>query len=387
MERRERLKAARLRLGLSQEDLAERIGVSVEAVGHWERGKKLPYPIHVRRLSEIFGATPEDLGLAKDFMIPTTSQTAEEILNNCAAGIDACGTLSDSGGHRDIAMSHRIIVTYVPMLTTIMQNSSKYREYAAVLLSRLFQMRQRLAYHTESVEQALVYSQRAVEYAKESQDATMLIMALRELASVYEWPLDHIPLQARRKKALELTDEGVFLMAQNESISPLVASWVHIGHAKFQAFTGLKQEAYHSIGKAQEAFTRVPASEEWPGFHLDEANLIRQESIVYAYLDEHSKALSSFDKIINLNDSNLPGRLPMPVRTHLGTLSEAIISLLKLPFQQKDKELALHIWHAEYKEALALQSKTYLNESYISYRIMEALWPDDARITDLRDLI
>src|SRR6185312_12094975 len=128
-----------------------------------------------------------------------------------------------------------------------------------------------------------------------------------------------------------------------------------------QALNALKQNAYTSIGKAQEAFV-VSSKETMPGFHLDEANLIRQESIVYAYLGQQDRALQNFLSLVDINDDHIAAKLPMPARTRLGLLSEATFSSLKLPQTQKDRALSRHLWLAELQQAQDLHSETYLSE-------------------------
>lgn len=50
-----RLKAARVKKGLSQAELAERIGVSQAAIGQWERGQFVPRGRNINALNEVLG--------------------------------------------------------------------------------------------------------------------------------------------------------------------------------------------------------------------------------------------------------------------------------------------------------------------------------------------
>ncbi len=59
----ERLRHARFQMGLTQAELAEKVGTTFETVSRWERGIKAPGAYYRRKLSEVFGKTPEDLGL------------------------------------------------------------------------------------------------------------------------------------------------------------------------------------------------------------------------------------------------------------------------------------------------------------------------------------
>lgn len=47
------VKELRKRLELTQEQFAQRVGVTYSTVNHWENGKRVPQPFLVRRLLEM----------------------------------------------------------------------------------------------------------------------------------------------------------------------------------------------------------------------------------------------------------------------------------------------------------------------------------------------
>nr|BBH88246.1 hypothetical protein KTC_29970 [Thermosporothrix sp. COM3] len=295
--------------------------------------------------------------------------------------------LSEDGWPEDMVFAAEKLHAYLSILQSIVDISPQFRKQAATLISQIYQLQQRLSYHLQSIKQAREYSKKAVLYGKEGQDPTTLTMALRELASVYEWPQD-IPSQKRRKLALLTAQEAVYTMSQPGVVVPaLVRSWALIGLAKFQALNGQKQEVIRSVREAQEAFAQATPDEDMPGFHLDHANLVRQEAIARAYTGAQNEALALFAQLIDIESEHAPMREKMSPRTHMGLLSEATFASLKLPSQQKDKELSIRLWQAELEIAKKLKSETYLNEAYIAYRVMESLWPDDPIICDLRDML
>jgi predicted ATPase/DNA-binding CsgD family transcriptional regulator/transcriptional regulator with XRE-family HTH domain len=72
----ERLKHARYQLGLTQAELAEKVGTTFETVSRWERGIKVPGAYYRRKLCDVFGKTAEELGLLVDsgpFFAPDSS--------------------------------------------------------------------------------------------------------------------------------------------------------------------------------------------------------------------------------------------------------------------------------------------------------------------------
>lgn len=57
----ENIKAHRDRLGMTQEELGSKIGVTKMTVSQWERGMMSPKVEKIRRLADIFMVSPADL--------------------------------------------------------------------------------------------------------------------------------------------------------------------------------------------------------------------------------------------------------------------------------------------------------------------------------------
>lgn len=57
----EAIKAHRTRLGMTQEFVAERLGVSRQAVSKWEKGQSDPSTANLLSLSQLFGVGAEEL--------------------------------------------------------------------------------------------------------------------------------------------------------------------------------------------------------------------------------------------------------------------------------------------------------------------------------------
>src|SRR5450631_3902618 len=60
---RTKLATARYEKGWSQEEVAERVGVTRNTFSKWERGVVTPYPFHIHRLCKLFEKTTEELDL------------------------------------------------------------------------------------------------------------------------------------------------------------------------------------------------------------------------------------------------------------------------------------------------------------------------------------
>ena len=49
------LKAARTNAQLTRREAAEKIGVTVDTIGNWERAKSFPNALQIRRIEEVYG--------------------------------------------------------------------------------------------------------------------------------------------------------------------------------------------------------------------------------------------------------------------------------------------------------------------------------------------
>ena len=76
----ELLKQCRKKQGVSQAELASRLGVTQQAVGKWESGKSSPDPSTVARIAELLNTTADYLlGLTASSSIVLDGYTQEEI--------------------------------------------------------------------------------------------------------------------------------------------------------------------------------------------------------------------------------------------------------------------------------------------------------------------
>lgn len=71
----ERILLHRKRLGLSQEELAARLGVSRQAVSKWELGVSTPEPENIIALARIFGITTDELLTGQPSVSPSAGST------------------------------------------------------------------------------------------------------------------------------------------------------------------------------------------------------------------------------------------------------------------------------------------------------------------------
>ena len=55
------LKAARTNVGLTQQEAADKIGVTVDTISNWERAKSFPNALQIRRIEEVYRVSYDNL--------------------------------------------------------------------------------------------------------------------------------------------------------------------------------------------------------------------------------------------------------------------------------------------------------------------------------------
>ncbi len=62
---------------LTQAELAEKVGVSVTTISHWETGSKRPRASNIRKLAEALAVTPREVLAAINETPPTHEQSLQ----------------------------------------------------------------------------------------------------------------------------------------------------------------------------------------------------------------------------------------------------------------------------------------------------------------------
>ena len=98
------LRAAREKSGLSQRDVAQKLFVSAQAVGKWERGESTPSPEAIAEMAVLFGTTSDALlGVdTKKSLADTTSEAKREM-------IDLVDRLSDEQVSKLIQIANAVL--------------------------------------------------------------------------------------------------------------------------------------------------------------------------------------------------------------------------------------------------------------------------------------
>ena len=78
----EKLLELRKKQGMSQEELAEKLEVSRQAVSRWEQGSAMPDVINLARISKLFGVTADYLindEITSDREVPIVKKTESDM--------------------------------------------------------------------------------------------------------------------------------------------------------------------------------------------------------------------------------------------------------------------------------------------------------------------
>ena len=78
----EKLKQARLAANLTQEDLAEKIGVSRQTISNWENGRSYPDIVSVITLSDVYNITLDSLLKGDKEMIKHLKVSTDTVISN-----------------------------------------------------------------------------------------------------------------------------------------------------------------------------------------------------------------------------------------------------------------------------------------------------------------
>ncbi len=310
---------------------------------------------------------------------PVLHRPPEEILTQCAASIVACWELSKGNDDGDLSLAFKGASAYLPTLEAIVMNSSQHRKEAASLAGQCALLKTMLGWHLEGLKEAALYAREAITYAREANDIPLLLSAVDYLA----WAEYY---DRRSKQALHDIEQAIPLLMQSKKqglpLSTRLQGGVYSTLALMQAKNG--QNGVASLRQAANAFF-APATDESRFVYMDytTSDLVLNDGMVHYHQGDYAKALDSLSQLID--PETLALKMPLPERSRIEGLN--MMTLASLKAKKKDMEHALHIWTEAINGAKTLQSEQRFSEALTGYEIMEALWSDEKRITDLRDYI
>jgi transcriptional regulator with XRE-family HTH domain/tetratricopeptide (TPR) repeat protein len=307
------------------------------------------------------------------------SWTPGDILTHCAGGISACEYLA-KGQHEDMTLASWALSAYLPVLKTILKESSLHRKEAARLTGQSFLLKAMLSLHRDGPKQAVSYAEQGLSYSKESDYLPLQLTLLQRLAWIYA-------CERQDEQAVEKILEAQYLLEHASSSLPaLVQSNIYSGVAKAQALRGQKDEAFAALRLAHDTFAVSSGDDSMISSMIDYnlGHLYMDDGLTDYRLGQYDAALDSFDKVVDLETFAI--KVPLQSeRVRVEIINHQTLASLKRP--RKDMELSMKLWKEGMQGARALHSEQRFSEALSAYNIMEALWSADKRITELRDLI
>lgn len=294
------------------------------------------------------------------------------VLAQCAASIEACWELTQSSDASDIVFAFKNVSKYLPILKSIVNNSSQHRKEAANLTAHYAILKTILGWHHKGLTEAIHYAKEAVVYSQEAEDISLQLSAYSKLAWAYLY-------DKKYKLALETAQEAQFLLEQTTTPLPsCIQSGTYSTLALMQVKNG--RAADSTLGKVTEI---DPGDKTCAFMEFTRSDLPREVGLIHYYRGDQIKATESLEKIID--PVTLVAKIPAERRGRIEVFNTMALSVLKS--KDRDMEKTVQFWMVAIEEARALQSTWGFNEALATYELMEVAWPGEQRIAELRDLI
>jgi tetratricopeptide (TPR) repeat protein len=230
------------------------------------------------------------------------------------------------------------------------------------------------AWHTQGLRESAQYAQEAIDYSKESGDLALWVSTVDWLAWVYHNGRNSRQAQEEIERIMPVLKE------QEASLPARLLGGVYSAYAVMLARNGKSATKIHQ--QAHEIFLLASSKEPDTGYYsLSEVILCGAH--VHYYQGEYDSTLETLGQLIDVND--LSAKMSMPGRISVDVLGQMTFASLKKP--EKDRELSTKLWQAQMQGAIAMRSEQHYQVALNSYDIMETLWPQEARVKELRDLV
>jgi tetratricopeptide (TPR) repeat protein len=342
---------------------------------------------HIRDLSQI---TRRDL-----FMLASVSSSLlinmrrgwppagmlEEFLSEVTASVTTCWyLLQRSDG---LPVVEWAVPQYLPELVGVVKHSSLQRKRAAYLAAQGFLLLNLIALHRVRFSERVTYGEKAVQYARESGDLTLLVASLIELSNAF-FTNGHLGDSLR-----------TYLQAEDYSrkLSGFLRSKVLAQLSQAHARQGNSEEVIQCMDEAYTTFTE--ADSETPIFLRTAYGLFETilfEGLSTFDLGSHAKdqgklsrareywadAAEKFGKM-----AKLPSGLDVPVRI----AAEVLIAQALAYAKARDMEGFLTAFEKGTKLAKELGSEKRKQEAKEALNAALEQWPNDQRIMGLWELL
>ncbi len=307
--------------------------------------------------------------------VPTTHYGAA--VAHCAASLEVCWELRKSDDASDRLLAYQCATQYIPLLTTIAHHTSQYRQEALDLATRYTIIKAFVARHLTGLPEAIQLGINAVALSKEAGDISLQLYTYRGLSVSYLYARKY-PLALATAQQAEALLRQATQTPNTQPFHPQILGTTYITLALMQAKNGKSPD--EALGKAMEL---DPGDEAIPFMDFRLATLFLDAGEACCYHGDQAKAMKWLS--MRFDPETLAPKVAQSGIGKVETINLMTLSSLKA--ENRDLEKTLHLWTAGMDGAIALRSELKFNEALSNYELMEAIWPGEKRIAELRDHI
>lgn len=318
-----------------------------------------------------------------------TTPVAEEFLAQCATSITACHHLMRGDG---LATVEYALPSYLPTLASLAKEPSRYQKTAAYLAAQGYWLQGLIALHRLRLNDRVVYGKQAVEFARISEDRTLLITLLASLGSAW-WSVGQqaeVALQPQEvafSQMLWAYQQAQQTLSETQQDIPfLVNSKVFAGLAHAYAQQGNVQDALRWIGEART--TLSDTHEDVPMYLSTDYGLyqvILYEGHTFLALDKYypNETYSKEARKRLTQIETVPGTTAVPERIRLEILNQRALAEVR----SGNLEAFEHFLLEGAQGAQTLGSEKRRQEVITNWKIARQQWPHEKRVFELADAI
>ena len=313
------------------------------------------------------------LGLTTPGRAITPSQYGSAIAH-CTASFEPLWEFHHYGDAREATLAFQCSSKYLSLLKAISRDSALYREEALNLATRYALLKTLCGWGCVGITETIPYAKEALTLSKETGDISLQLSAYSKLAWAYAYAKkDRLALSTAQEA--EMLFQNYSHLPQSQPLHPCVWGGTYSTLALMQAKNGQSPDI--ALGKA----LGVEPKESYACMTSKRSTLLLEAGWTCCYYGDQEKARKMLEQ--RVNPDTLAPRIAQSAMGQVETLNALVFSSLKS--KDRDMEKIIHLWRAGMEGARQLQNEQRFTEARTNYEFMQAIWPDERRIHDLRD--
>jgi transcriptional regulator with XRE-family HTH domain len=316
------------------------------------------------------------LGLTTPGKSIPTSQYASAIAH-CTASLESCWELYRSSDPGATTLAFDCVTKYLSILQEIMKNSPTHRAEALNLATRYALVKTLLGWICVGPTEMVQYAKEAVVLSRETGDISLQLSAYSKLTwSYFYLKKDGFALDTAQEAEALLMHYALSPNAQ--PLHSCVQGCTYSALALMQAKNGQSPDI--ALGKA----LNTDLAESYAFMDFKRSTLLLNAGWTYCYSGNQAKAIAMLEQ--RVDPETLKPRLAQS--STMGQVETInVMALSSLRARNRDMEKTIHLWVAGIEGAKTLKHEQCFSEALTNYELMDAIWPDEPRIANLRDHI